>query len=47
LRHAGDQTPTPDEVAVFLMRRKGLDPDNTDLRKYIRRRALRTLRQLI
>jgi hypothetical protein len=47
LRHAGDQTPTPDEVTIFLMRRKGLDPDDSDLRKYIRRRARQTLRQFI
>jgi hypothetical protein len=47
LRHAGDQTPTPDEVTIFLMRRKGLDPDDTNLREYIRRRVRQTLRQLI
>jgi hypothetical protein len=47
LRHAGDQTPTPDDVTIFLMRRKGLDPEDTGLRKYIHRRARRTLRQLI
>lgn len=46
LREADGRILTPNEIAIFLMRRKGLDISDTALQKSIRRRVLGTLRRI-
>jgi hypothetical protein len=46
VREADGGILTPNEIAIFLMRRKGLDISDTALQKTIRRRVLGTLRRI-
>ena len=46
MREAEGKILTADEIAIYLMRRKGLDIDNIGLRKSMRRRVRGTLHRI-
>jgi hypothetical protein len=46
LREADGKSLATDEIAVLLMQRKGLDPDDRAMRKAMRRRVYRALRDM-
>ena len=46
MREAEGKILTADEIAIYLMRRKGLDIDNVGLRKSMRRRVRGALHRM-